>query len=128
MTILISVLTTLAIVAILNRGRNKKPALRQIRYSQSTIYGLVKNTLPTNAEFKNRKPSQSQLNMQEKLVRIITAPDGKSYWVKDNKFYWARIEDGQFHPSLGKEIDTTDMSKQELDKLLIILDKLKQRN
>ena len=128
MTILISVLTTLAIVAIINRKRSKRSSLRQIRYSQSTIYGLVKNTMPTNSELKNRKPSQSQLNMQEKLVRIVTAPDGKSYWVKDNKFYWAQIEGSEFDPSLGKEIDTTEMSKQDIDKLLIILDKLKQRN
>ena len=117
-------LTIVNLIGIINRRNRKKVSLQKVTYRQSTLHHMAKLILPSNAELKNRKSSQFNKYLKNKVVKVITAPDGMSYWVKDNKFYVCEVKDGIFDPSQGKEIDTTTMSKKEIDKLLLILDNL----
>lgn len=117
-------LTILNVLAILIKGRKPKVSLKKYVYRQSTLHQVAKLVLPTNAELKSRKPTQYKKYIENQTVKVITAPDGKAYWVKNNKFFCAEIEDGIFDPELGKEINTNELSKKEIDKLLFILDNL----
>lgn len=123
-TIWLMGLTILNVLAILIKGRKPKVSLKKYVYKQSTLHQLAKLVLPTNAELIARKPTQYKNYIKNKTVRVITTPEGKAYWVKDNKFFCANVQDGEFDPDLGKEINTNELSKKEIDKLLFILDNL----
>lgn len=117
-------LTLVNLVGILNRWNKNKILLKKYVYRQSTLHRLAKMILPSNAEVKRQKMSQFNRYKKNKTFKVITAPDGKAYWVKNNKFYYSDLSDGEFDPSKGTEIDTTSMTKKEIDKLLLILDNL----
>lgn len=124
LNILLVGLTIVNAIGILNRWNHKKVLIKKYVYRQSTMHQLAKMVLPSNAEIKLSKASQFNKYLKNKTIRIITAPDGKAYWVKNNKFYMSDMNDGEFDPSQGKEIDTSTMTKKEIDKLLLILDNL----
>lgn len=121
-------LTLINLIAIIKSRINKKSILNKYVHRQSTIHQVAKLILPTNDELLSRKPTQYKNYIKNKTIRVITAPDGKAYWVKDNKFYCIETDNGEFDPSQGKEIDTSSLSKKEIDKLLLILDNLNRSN
>ena len=62
--------------------------------------------------------------MQKQTTRVIII-DEKAYWVSNNMFYVGDTVDGKVRPETGRPLDTTKMSKREVDKMLFILDNLK---
>jgi hypothetical protein len=118
-----SILTTILIVAILNRKRTIK--LKKIGFRQSTLHVIVRDILPTNQELKQKITTQSKLHMKKNTTRVIKTSDNKVYWVDNNNFLCAEIIDGEFDKDLGKPIDTSNLSKDEVNDLLYILDNLK---
>jgi hypothetical protein len=65
---------------------------------------------------------------EKKSLKVIFTEEGKAYWVDNNIFYVSKIING--HPDFdnAQKIDTNNMSKEELDKMLFILDNLNRRN
>lgn len=92
------------------------------------LYHIVKGVLPTNAELKGDKKRQSMVHHGGNVVKVIQTPDSKAYWTENNIFYCADVVDGQFDPSAGVPVDTSNLSKKEINKLLFILDNLKSQN
>lgn len=86
---------------------------------------IVRDMLPSNRELKNKVATQAKLHIDKSTVKVIRTPDNKVYWVENNKFYWAEIVDGEFNTNSGQPIDTQNLSKQEVEDLLFILDNLK---
>lgn len=86
---------------------------------------IVRDMLPSNHDFKNKIVTQAKLHMDKSTVKVIRTPDNKVYWVENNKFYCAEIVDGEFNTNSGQPIDTANLSKQEVEDLLFILDNLK---
>ena len=121
------VLTIINLIAILNMRGKKKVSLQKATYRQSTLHHMAKLILPSNAQLRRDKPTQFNKYLKHKIIRVISAPDGKNYWVKDNKFYVCDSVNGEFDPSQGKEIDTSKLSQKELDRLLLILDNLNRK-
>lgn len=121
-SILTSVLTTILIVAILSIKR--KVRLKKIKFSQSSLHMIVRDMLPSNTELKQQKLTQSKLHISKNTVKVIKASDNKVYWVDDNKFFYAEIIDGEFSTDSGQPIDTSNLSKEEVEELLFILDSL----
>lgn len=118
-----SILTAIVIVAILSKKRTIK--LKKIGFRQSTLHMIIKDILPTNQEFKQKTVTQSKLHMEKSTIRVIKTSDNKVYWVDNNNFLCADIVDGEFDKDLGKPIDTSSLSKEEVNDLLYILDNLK---
>lgn len=58
-------------------------------------------------------------------LRVIIEKD-KAYWVIDNSFYTADIVDGDIDQESIVEIDALKLSHNEMEKLLNILDALKE--
>lgn len=113
---------------ILNKTEDQNPA-NYIKYSQSHIYELVKDIIPTNAEIEKMFPpkSQSWLHNQNQYLNVIIH-DGKAYWIKENVFYTADFADGDIVKDTTKQVDTMSMNKVELDKIIFIVDKLTKGN
>jgi hypothetical protein len=51
-----------------------------------------------------------------------------AYWVHDNMFYIADTVEGLVNPETVRPIDTNNMSNRDIDKMLFILDSLKDGN
>ena len=51
--------------------------------------------------------------------------ENKAYWVKDNLFYVADMENGIIDADSTRPLDIMSMDKVQLDKILFIIDRLK---
>lgn len=98
----------------------------KIRYSQSHMHSLVRPLLPPLKEIKkiNIKPKQSSKHIDKTHIRVIIV-EKSAYWTKDNVLYTAAIVDGEIDKSMTKVVDTMGMDKVELDKMLFIVDQLR---
>ena len=92
--------------------------------SQSTIHNKIKHIIPKNVKRSAETKSQSRNFISERMIKIV-AVDDKAYWVKDNIFFTAEVVDGKIDPETTHEINTINMSKMDIDRMLFILDKLK---
>ena len=61
------------------------------------------------------------------MIKIIVIED-KAYWVKDNVFYFAETNGGDIVDVTAKPVEISEMSKQDIDKMLFILDNLRKGN
>jgi hypothetical protein len=124
---IIGCLTSLLAVAIINK-RRQGIRLKRIGFRQSILHTIVKDMLPSNSQVNSKKDRQSKKHRTESVIRVIQTPDSKAYWVENNIFYCAEVVDGQFDPSSGQPVDTSSLTRKELDKLMFILDNLKTQN
>ena len=67
--------------------------------------------------------SQAMKHVEKHMIKIIII-DSKAYWVKDNIFYTAETENGNIIGETAKPVNTEEMSKKDIDKMLFILDNL----
>ena len=108
---------------IIYKGRTFK-VFKGIRYSQSSIHLMIKDFLPKTLYQKPRQESQSLKHIEKNTVKVIFIED-KAYWVNNNIFYCAEAISGNVNIDTTIPVDTTNMSKKDIDKMLFILDNLK---
>lgn len=108
-------------------GRNRARYFGKIVYSQSIIHNNIKQFIPKNLYRKPEVMSQSRKHVEKNMIRIIVI-DGKAYWVVDNIFYTANTVNGDVIPETAQPVDTANMSKEDIDKMLYILDNLDKGN
>lgn len=119
-----NILTVIALIVIINR-RGRKLRLKKISFSQSVLHSVLKDSLPTNNELMKDRPTQGRNRRQENTMKVVTTTDNKAYWVSNNVFYCVDVIDGYVDPSQAKPIDTDNLTKSDIEKLLFILDQLK---
>ena len=119
----LTLLSYWSIIKISNKRRmillNKK------KYRQSSIYEMVKNVVPKQRFDKPKVITQSQRHIQKNMLRVVIA-DGSAYWILNNVFYTANAINGRVDEETIKPLDIENMPTKELDKMLSILDDLKQ--
>jgi len=95
------------------------------RYSQSQIFETVKPLLPL-LDFveKPRIKRQSSVHVDKVNIRVIIM-DNLAYWVKDNIFYVADMDGMDIQKDTARIVDTIHMDKVQLDKMLFIMDQLR---
>jgi hypothetical protein len=108
----------------LNRYRVLKN-LKNVRYSQSDIHQTIRSFVPQKLNNKKEVESQSAKHASNTMIKIIVI-DNKAYWVKDNVFYFAETDSGDIIDVTAKPVDISSMSKQDIDKMLFILDNLRK--
>jgi hypothetical protein len=108
---------------IIYRGKRFK-VFKGIRYSQSSIHLMIKDFLPKTLYQKPTQESQSLKHVEKNTVKVIFIED-KAYWVSNNIFYCAEAVSGNVNIDTTTPVDTTNMSKKDIDKMLFILDNLK---
>lgn len=116
-------LTTVNVAAIIVR-RKRKLNIGKLSFTQSSIHNVIKDLLPSNSDLREPYVSQAKKHNKEKKIKVVYTPDQKAYWVSHNTFYCADLIDGRLDPSTGKPINTDDLSKKDLERLLFILDNL----
>jgi hypothetical protein len=120
-------ITTLILFLLISKAVFKdlpedKPV--SIRYSQSHIHNLMSPLLPKNIKFNNKK-TQSMNHYNKHNLRVIMI-ENSAYWVKDNVFYMADLVSGEVNPETTRVVDTMGMDSVELDKMLFIMDRLRE--
>lgn len=121
-------LTTIIVMAIavyLIKPSKVIGSMPKLRYSQSHIFELVKPLLPliTMLE-KTPTKRQSTVHEERTNVRVIILED-KAYWIRDNMFYMADIFENDIQKDTARVVDTIHMDKVQLDKMLFIMDQLR---
>lgn len=122
---LVSFLTTMAVLGIIYI-RKPKEKTNKIKYRQSHIHQIIGPFLPdlVPVDVKN---TQSSKRLKENIIDVLVTED-YAYWIHKNVFYRANVEDGDVDRSSASPINTSDMSDDELKKMLKILDKLTDRS
>jgi len=108
-----------------------------IRYNAKIRLGGIKMVLGSQSAIHNRTKffnppeskieifSQSKKHIQQHMLRVMVI-ENKAYWVKDSVFFVAETDNGNVLHDTAKQVDTSDMSKSDIDKMMFILDKLKE--
>jgi len=124
--VLVVVLTILSYWSILNVVRRKtKKSFSMVIGSQTDIHNMTKIFF----EKKTTKQKTSQMQQYEEKNRIdVLVIDDEAYWISNNVFYRGEIVDGQIDHDTTKPVDTQNMKQTEIDKMLFIIDSLKNGN
>jgi hypothetical protein len=112
-----------SIIKISNKKRIS--FLKKIKYRQSDIHEMIKNVIPKQRFDKPKFMTQSEKHIQKNMLRVVISED-RAYWILGNVFYTANAIDGRVDENTAKPLDVENMSRIELDKMLSILDDLKQ--
>lgn len=116
-------LTSITAWYILYKGR-KKRVFKGILYSQSHIHLMIKDFIPREIFDEPEIFSQAKKHIEKNTIKVIFV-DNKAYWVSNNVFYNAEAVNGTVDVSTAEPIDIVNMSKNEVEKMLKILDSLK---
>ena len=121
-------LTLLAICSIIIIAvKRKKKYFAKIVYTQSDIHQIVKNFLPKDLFELPTPLSQARKHIRNNTVKVLIIED-QAYWVHDNMFYMADTAEGLVNPETVRPVDTNNMSNRDIDKMLFILDSLRNGN
>jgi uncharacterized ion transporter superfamily protein YfcC len=124
--IVIVVLTFFLSCYIINyNSKIRAKGIKMVLKSQSAIHNKTKIFNPPMKE--QDVFSQSKKHVQNYMLRVMVI-DNNAYWVKDNVFFVASTENGNVLHDTAKQVDTSNMSKADIDKMMFILDKLKELN
>jgi hypothetical protein len=121
-------LTTLLIIGLVSyiiKPSNIVSDMPKLRYSQSHIFELVKPILPPIKSLPGKKKIYQSTKHEEKTRIKVIILDKKAYWVKDNLFYVADIDGQGIDKDNARVVDTIHMDKVQLDKMLFIMDQLR---
>jgi hypothetical protein len=119
-------LLSISSIIIIAVKRSKK-YFTKVVYTQSDIHQIVKNFIPKDL-FEMPKPlSQARKHIRNNTVKVLIIED-QAYWVHNNMFYVADTVEGLVSPETVRPVDTNNMSKRDIDKMLFILDSLKNGN
>lgn len=121
---LLTILSSFVILKIVKR--NEKIFIGRPIYRQSDMHNLMKNFF-SRSVFVNNKSSQMDKRVEQNSVKIVATED-KAYWVVDNVFYVADLINDVPDMSTARPVDTSNMSKSDIDKMLFILDNLDRGN
>lgn len=106
----------------INNSKNKNNTSNKFT-KQSDVHIFLKHffsrPLPNNNNY-------SQLTKHKEKGRIkVIVLENQAYWVSDNIIYEAEAIDGEIQRHTAKPVDIDSLSKRDLDKMLFVLDCLK---
>lgn len=101
-----------------NIKNNREPVI-----SQSMLQHRYSNRKNNSRRIKVK--TQSKLHYDKSNIKVIIF-DNDAYWIKDNIFYKAPLVDELINKEAAEQVDTIHMDKVQLDKMLFIMDKLRE--
>lgn len=104
----------------------EKKVLKNNEYRQSDIHKIIKPFISSETINANKQTQMDK--MLEKNSVSVMIMDNKAYWVFQNVFYTADFVDGDVDPETTRPIDTSSMSRTDMEKMLFILDNLGDGN
>lgn len=129
MEYIIGFLSAIVFVYFLVRIQNKYDVLRvRLKFSkatQSRNHYLFERDVDVVQKKKKEVNRQSAKHDKNVNIRVIIM-DNQAYWIKDNVFYTAELNHGIVDKETTKEVDTMTMNKVQLDKMIFIIDRLRE--
>ena len=99
--------------------------IKPIRFSQTRALELSINIIQTAIQPKEIPNSQSIVHYNKSTLKILIL-EKLAYWIKDNGLYVADIVDGDIDHDSTREVDTMDMDKVQLEKMIYIVEQLRE--
>lgn len=119
--VVLTFIITWSIIKVLeNRGWKK---FSNFMYSQSSIHNRMRFFMPPKIIKKEKMLSQSNKHISKNMIKIVVF-NGSAYWISDNSLYIAEVDNGNIISETARKINTDEMSTEELDKVLRIVDNL----
>jgi len=118
-------MVSLAIIIIMNKKINKK--MSRTLYSQKDTHELLKYFFSIDSSNQKRRFSQLTKHTEKSMIRVIVIGQ-EAYWVSDNIFYVANAIGGEVESTSARPVDVENMSKNDMEKMLMILDNLQNGN
>jgi|LakMenEpi03Aug12_release.lakeMendotaPanAssembly.Ray.scaffolds.fasta_scaffold21267_15 hypothetical protein len=122
---ILTLLTSLAIIVIMKKKINKK--MSRTLYSQKDTHELLKYFFSIDSSNQKRRFSQLTKHTEKSMIRVIVIGQ-EAYWVSDNIFYVANAIGGEVESTSARPVDVENMSKNDMEKMLMILDNLQNGN
>lgn len=117
-------LTFLAISFIIKRrGKKAKNIFSETIMKQSDIHNIMKIFFSRTNVIAAKKQSQMERHEDAGKIEVLIIED-KAYWVADNTFFTANMVNGFIDQETTRPINTENMEKKEIEKMLFILDNL----
>lgn len=85
---------------------------------------LILPLVPEIKNYKKRMITQSSKHEEKVNIKVVIF-DNKAYFVKDGTFYCAEMDGKNIDSSTATLVDTMGMDKIQLDKMLFIMDQLR---
>ena len=124
-TYIAALLTILVFSCILMIIKKKtKKSFNKTVYRQSDMHNILKDFFFKDIDNNKVITSQSKIWKEKQSTKVVIL-DQKAYWISNNIFYVGEAVNGKIKPETGEPLDTSNMSKREIDKMLFILDNLK---
>jgi hypothetical protein len=110
------------IIRVVTKKRYKK--FHRVLYKQSDMHNIMKRFFSIQLHLEEKAPTQLQKRIDADSLKVLMIED-EAYWVVDNIFYVAKADEGIVIPETAKPVNTSNMSTKDINRLLFILDNLK---
>jgi hypothetical protein len=121
----LTLLISFCIIVIMKKKINKK--MSRTLYSQKDTHELLKYFFAIDSSNQKKRLSQLTKHTEKSMIRVMVVGH-EAYWVSNNIFYVANAIDGEVESGSAKPVDIENMSKNDINKMLFILDNLQNGN
>ena len=105
---------------------NEPSSKHKVRQSDAYLFLL---SIQKFSPIKNKVKKQRQSTVYDSKVNIkVIIMDEQAYWIKDNVFYTADMDGDYVDKDTTRRVDTMAMNTVQLDKMMFIVDKLREGN
>lgn len=101
----------------------EKLQLKRVLYRQSDMHQLLKVFFSRDITGPEKLKSQLNKYIDDKSISVLII-ENKAYWVSDNIFYVADAINNSPVLETATPVDTSNMSRVDVDKMMFILDNL----
>jgi hypothetical protein len=122
--IIVGLVLTLFFSIVVNVVKNKKKNTSKVMHRQSDVHKLLKYFFSIPLYNNENNFSQLTKHKQKSIIKVIVLGN-QAYWVSNNIFYVADAIDGKVQKHTAKPVDIEGLPKVDLDKMLFILDSLR---
>ncbi len=121
-----SIITLIAVLCLkLIFGKRISESNGGIRQSQSYIFNLIDQYIPEYPYEELEIESQATRYLEQIFLRVVIVED-KAYWVEDNRLYVVDHTEEGIDKEAAVEVDTMAMDKVQLDKIMLVVEQLKE--
>jgi hypothetical protein len=117
-------LVTMTIVSRLVRKTEKEIVPVKVNFSQSRKHELIKDYIFIKQEATN---TQSSKHYGKQWSKVVLSGD-MAYWIEDNTVYSAKHDGAGIVIETKKIVDMMGIDKVELDKMILIVERLTEGN
>jgi polyphosphate kinase 2 (PPK2 family) len=113
------------IIFIIKKKISKK--MSRTLYSQKDTHELFKYFFAIDSSNQKKRLSQLTKHTEKSMIKVMVIGQ-EAYWVSDNTFFVAKAINGEVEAGSAEPVDIDNMSKNDIKKMLFILDNLQNGN